>query len=180
MSETYHKPKKCVGPSQLSSIVGLNKWCDRETLKKRLECGFTEQRPDCLEFGNRNEPIVRRFYERKKGVTVLEAPFVKAFNWRLIGKGDGLIGRDGGLEIKCHTNGSTLDSVPPYYLIQIVAYMYLYRRPWWDFVSASFTEEGRLKQCRIIRVYWKNHSLTWFNEWLPEIIKFINEVKWTG
>lgn len=173
----FIQPKKCVGPSQLSSILGFNKWCDRSTLKKKLEEGYWDDSNERTDFGCQNESVVRAFYERYKKVTVQEAPFVRGCNGRLVGKGDGLVGTDGGLEIKCHFTGDVLDTIPPYYMIQIVAYMFLYKRSWWDFMSCSF-QDGKLKKCKIIRVYWKNHMRTWENEWYPAIVTFIREVKW--
>lgn len=178
VSKTFISAKKCVGPSKIASILGYDRWCNRETLKNRLENGYWSENKECLTFGNDKEPIARMFYEKYKNCRVSEAPFERDKTRRLVGKSDGLIGTDGGLEIKCHFNGKTLKSIPDYYMTQVVAYMFLYKRTWWDFMSCAFTDDGKLRKCNITRVYWKNHKDTWFREWYPEILKFIEEVKW--
>lgn len=53
---------------------------------------------------------------------------------------DGLVGSEGGLEIKCprpRTHLATLrtETVPPQYMAQIQACMHVLDRAWWDFVS---------------------------------------------
>jgi len=170
-------PKKCVGPSNISSILGYNKWCSKETLKTNIEQGYYDTPNENMLFGIQHEAVCRKFYEKYKKIKVADPPFVRACNNRLIGKADGLISNDGGLEIKCHNNKDALQEIPLYYMCQIVAYMYLYQRPWWDFMSCSF-ENGKLKKCHIRRVYWKNHKDTWEQQWLPQIVEFINSVKW--
>lgn len=53
---------------------------------------------------------------------------------------DGLVGSDGGIEIKCprpRTHLATLrtEKVPAQYMAQIQACMYVLDRSWWDFIS---------------------------------------------
>ena len=53
---------------------------------------------------------------------------------------DGLVGEDGGIEIKCprprtHLHTIYQDEVPRHYLPQIQACLYVFDRIWWDFVS---------------------------------------------
>lgn len=180
-------PKKCIGPSQLSSVLGFNKFLDRETLKKRLQHGYIDDRSaaerSCMDFGIRKEEIARTFYQRwlrkermslNGDLRVLPADFARDGTRRLVGKADGLVGTDGGVEFKCHLDKDPLKTIPNYYLCQIVAYMWLYRRQWWDFVSCGF-QGDQLTKCNITRIYWKNHRSTWENEWYPQIELFIHE-----
>jgi len=172
------QPKKCIGPSKLASILNMTPiWCTPAQLKQQLENGYWDHNNHRIDFGNRKEAVGIEFYKRNRKVDVKQAYFANALNRRIIGKADGLIGDDGGVEIKCHKDRDVLESIPPYYMVQVVAYMYLYKRAWWDFVSCSFKDD-KLKKCRIFRVYWKNHRDTWQREWLPEIKKFINRVNW--
>lgn len=180
--------KKCIGPSQLSSVLGYNKWCSREELQKRLETGFWDTITDRMEFGIQYESVAVKFYEKYKKCIVKEAGFVKdGANSRFVGKADGLIDVPlvlnglslgcGGLEIKCHKDGSILEEIPQYYLVQVVAYMFLYQREWWDFMTCGFVN-NRLKKCKITRIYWKDYKDQWHKQWYPQIIDFIKNVRW--
>lgn len=176
-------PKKCIGPSQLAVVLGISeRFCTRNLLKTRLENGYMQDSPtDAMQFGIDHEQVARNFYQKHHKITVQKANFVRGAyfnkNYRLVGIADGLVGSNGGIEIKCHMNKDVCHKIPSYYMTQIVAYMFLYKRQWWDFVSCSFTD-GKLKKCKIIRVYWKNHQNTWFQDWYPKIIEFIKSVKW--
>lgn len=178
MSRVFVKPKRCIGPSQLSSILGYSdRLCTSKQLKENLENGFWKETTERMAFGIRNEAVGITVYEKHKQLKVTPAGFKNALNGRLVGKADGLIGEDGGLEIKCHMDREPLQKIPCYYLVQIVAYLYMYKREWWDFMSCSF-RDGKIKRCKIIRIYWKNHRETWFREWLPQIKSFISSVRW--
>lgn len=169
-------PKKTIGPSQISSILGFNKFCDRETLKDRLLHGYHAEQRECMDFGIRKEGVAKVFYQRYKGCRVISPDFARDPTGMLIGKADGLIGTDGGVEFKCHPDKDPLNGVPNYYLCQVVAYMWLYRRSWWDFVSCGF-EGDQLTKCNITRIHWKNHKATWENEWYPQIMSFMGDLR---
>lgn len=179
MSRKFVGPKRCIGPSKLASILGMNRWCSREQLKAELEQGSWQESNPAIEFGIKNEALAIKFYEHHRKLKVNEARFERDLNGRLVGKADGLVGVDGGLEVKCHNNRPPLDKIPLHYLVQIVAYMALYQRQWWDFMSCGF-KDGRLDRVKIIRVYWCNHQDTWNLEWLPQIEQFIEEVQWAA
>jgi hypothetical protein len=77
------------------------------------------------------------------------------FNWNIItedfgkehdtikgfrGSPDGLIGLDGGIEIKCPKTATHLDTIlngtiKRDYILQMAGYVSIYNRAWWDFVS---------------------------------------------
>jgi hypothetical protein len=173
-------PKKCLGPSHITSILGYNKFRDASELKGQLEDGFHRERntPN-TSFGIHNEKIGLIAYSRYKGCKIQKAGYaVDKLCKRFVGRADGLVGDDGGVEIKCHANGTLLKSVPIYYLPQIVAYMYLYDRSWWDLVSCIFDEEGKLSKYKIFRIRWVDYEATWQQEWYPKIRDFIDSIKW--
>lgn len=151
----------------MAVVLGISeRFCTSALLKNRLEKGYMQEVPtDAMQFGIDNEQIARYFYQKYRKVNVKKADFVRGVcvngKCRLVGIADGLIGTDGGIEIKCHMNKDVCHTIPSYYMTQVVAYMFLYKRQWWDFVSCSFID-GKLKKCKIIRVYWKNHRDTWF------------------
>lgn len=190
MESKFIGPKKTIGASQVGSILGLNYWCSKEQLKDKLTNGYTLEPNVFCNFGNNNEPTARCFYEHYKKIKVKKANYVKDSQClKFSGVADGLIGNNGGLEIKCHRNSynddgsikkiaTTLKDVPSNYLSQMVAYMYLYKRSWWDFMSCVFNEEtNQLRSVKIHRIYWKNHKQTWETQWYPQIIEFVKEIQ---
>ena len=182
-SQKWVPPKRCIGPSQIGTVLGLNKWKDAATLKHELENGYYQVIRPCMTFGIEKESTAVRFYTKQTSNKVTKANFKRAISCRLIGIADGLIGSDGGLEVKCHMNGRVLDKIPDNYLVQVVAYMFLYKRSWWHFMSCGFDcsnlSKPHLVKCHIHKIYWKNHSNRWYKEWYPQIKKFINDVNWS-
>ena len=176
-------PKKCVGPSQIGAILGLNRWKDAKTLRYELEHGHYQEIKPCMTFGQEHEKTAIEFYTGHTSNKVAKAAFKRAFGGRLVGIADGLIDRYGGLEVKCHMNGRALGNIPDNYLVQVVAYMFLYKRSWWHFMSCGFDcsdeTNPKLVKCHIHKIYWKNHSDKWYNDWYPQIKKFINDVNWS-
>ncbi len=91
--------------------------------------------------GTELEPHARRAYESASTHTVREVGLVFLNSDRRIGASpDGLIGNDGGLEIKCplpHTHDKYLGDgrVPAIYKPQIQGNLWITGRKWWDFVS---------------------------------------------
>ena len=95
-----------------------------------------------MERGNLHEPIARDRYAEVHGVTVEQVGFAirDDFGFKLGASPDGLIGTDGGLEIKCpraktHIQTILSDEVPVYNMAQVQATLVVTGRDWWDFVS---------------------------------------------
>lgn len=87
------------------------------------------------------EPQARRSYEQLQGVTVKEIGI--AFlneDRRIAASPDGLVGADGGIEIKCplpstHEKYVRAGIVPATYRAQVQGNLWITGRKWWDFVS---------------------------------------------
>lgn len=92
-------------------------------------------------WGIENELAARMSYEGKTGAMVEAAGLIPhATLENVAGSPDGLIGEDGGLEIKCPFNSSihlrtVLDGMPQEHYPQIQGLMWITGRAWWDFVS---------------------------------------------
>jgi putative phage-type endonuclease len=94
-----------------------------------------------MKFGAEQEPFARTAYEIKTENTVDQVGFV--FHPRLDFTGaspDGLIGDDGGLELKCPKTATHLaymmaGTVPEDYQYQMLWNMACAERKWWDFAS---------------------------------------------
>ena len=84
------------------------------------------------------EPEARRLYEFQKGVDVQEVGFIKTD--LAGGSPDGLVGDNGGIEIKCpliytHVEYLVKGKLPTAYFQQVQGYLYITGRKWWDFMS---------------------------------------------
>lgn len=93
-----------------------------------------------MEQGNLLEAEAIAWYEFSQGVTVDRVGFCTTDDGRIGCSPDGLIGEDGGIEIKCpeaHTHLKYLlaGSVPKDYVAQVQGAMFVTGRPWWIFVS---------------------------------------------
>jgi putative phage-type endonuclease len=94
-----------------------------------------------MQFGIEQEPFARTAYEIKSETTVDQAGFI--FHPRLDFSGaspDGLIGHDGGIELKCPKTTTHLayilaGTVPEQYQHQMLWNMACAERAWWDFAS---------------------------------------------
>lgn len=92
--------------------------------------------------GVMHEPIARDRYAEHNSVEVKQIGFMIRDDWghRIGASPDGLVGEDGGLEIKCpraktHINTIVTDEVPAHYMAQVQACLLVSGRKWWDFVS---------------------------------------------
>jgi putative phage-type endonuclease len=93
--------------------------------------------------GTLHEPIARDKYAEHNNVTVQEVGFVIREDWggiRIGASPDGLVGNDGGIEIKCprakaHIQTVLSGEVPAYNMAQVQATLLVTGREWWDFIS---------------------------------------------
>lgn len=106
--------------------------------------GYTEPSflSDDMMRGVLHEPIARDKYAAHNGVKVQEVGFLVRDDWghKIGASPDGLIGSDGGLEIKCpraktHIRTIAAGQVPPQYMAQVQTCLLVSGREWWDFVS---------------------------------------------
>jgi hypothetical protein len=93
-----------------------------------------------MEQGKIREEDARPWYELEYSVAVKTVGFVTTDDGKVGCSPDGLIGEDGGLEIKCpapHTHVKYLlaNEVPDEYLAQVHGSMFVTGRPWWRFMS---------------------------------------------
>lgn len=109
-----------------------------------------------IDWGIYNEPAARKLYEKVKGVVVREIGIVQ-MNDFVSGSPDGLVGDDGGIEIKCPfanhrhlenlmlTHWEELKEAHPDYYWQCIGAILINQRSWWDFVSYSPNFKGSAK-----------------------------------
>jgi putative phage-type endonuclease len=148
---------------------------------KSQESGYTNA---AMERGVLLEPEARAAYEAESGLLVDEVGFIVHDELLTGASPDGLIGEDGGIEIKCPGAAAHLDylkgEIPTDYRLQIAHCLWLTGRAWWEFASFSpdFPEPLRLK---VRRLYAKDidmaaHELNVRN-FLTETDKELAEVQ---
>ncbi len=105
-----------------------------------------------LSHGIKYEPEARSLYELEKGVLVNEEGFIVHPDFDFIGcSPDGLIGDNGGIEIKCPADkkvhlDTLTNGMPAKNKAQVQGSLWITGREYWDFVSycPSFPEELQL------------------------------------
>lgn len=109
-----------------------------ERLTGRQADGFEST---AMKHGTDTEPIARSAYEAITGNVVEEVGFIDHPTIKNFGASpDGLIGTDGGLEIKCPNTATHVDlllggKIQPQYIVQMHVGMMCTGRDWWDFVD---------------------------------------------
>lgn len=111
-----------------------------------------------LEWGKKNEDFARQAYELKTGEFVDQQAFIVHQKYEFVGVSpDGLIGDEGGVEIKCPKSPEIhlqrfINGIPDEYIPQIQGSMWVTGRKWWDFISYDPDTADEFKLL-IIRVY---------------------------
>lgn len=117
-----------------------------------------------MEWGTEYEPEALIAYEELKITEVVASPFVnysgdnELLEKYVGGSPDGLVGKDGGVEVKCpntitHLQTVISQQVPKTYIPQVQGCLWLTGRKWWDFVSYDprlLNEKNRLVVVRMM------------------------------
>lgn len=103
--------------------------------------------------GNELEPAAKALYELSNDVEVVEVGLCLHDTLECGASPDGLVGDDGGIEIKCplpHTHVAYLrdGKIPSKYIPQVQGCLWITGREWWDFMSYHPAMEDL-----IVRVY---------------------------
>lgn len=121
-----------------------------ERLSGRIEEGYSN---DSIERGRELEPVAREFYEFVSGHQVDQVGLVYKDEARLFScSPDGLVGENGGIEIKCpsigvHTRYLYGNKCPTDYYQQVQGCLYVTGRKWWDFISYYPDVEPLIVRC---------------------------------
>ena len=112
-----------------------------------------------MKWGTETEPLGRAEYEIRTGQMVEQVGFIDSPEIKMFGGSpDGLVGKDGGIEIKCPNTATHIEAlltgvVDRKYIIQVQSLMAITGRAWWDFVSFDPRLPAELSywQARIMR-----------------------------
>ena len=137
---------------------------------------------DAMEYGNAQEPEARVRYELIYDTPVQEVGFCEPFPDAQYGASpDGLIGEDGGIEIKCSPSLATHlqrvgeNSIPSAYLSQIYGGLFVTGRQWWDFV-AYYPEVAFKHNLWVKRVHADDPDyIDWKTKFKPILEQFLEE-----
>ena len=108
-----------------------------------------------LQWGTDVEPYAREAYELETGEIVTESGFIKhPVFWFAGCSPDGLVGADGGIEMKCPKSSVIhlerfISGVPEEYIPQIQGCMWVTGRAWWDFVSYDPRQKEKFRILKI-------------------------------
>lgn len=132
-----------------------------------------------MEWGIEHEPIARMEYQKKTFSYVKKEGFIVLHD-RVGCSPDGLIGSEGGLEIKCpnsttHLTNLLYKTCPKEYMPQVQGCMYCTGRKWWDFMSYDprFPEDQRIM---IVRVERDQAFIDLLEERIQKFIKIVDNI----
>lgn len=135
---------KFVTPKTLKLSTSQTATTARMKLLAEWLCGKSDDEyvSDWMSRGFMLQPEAIDWYEMQTDSTVDQsAGFIYLDDERLVGcSPDGLIGDDGGIEVKCPSGGVHMaflldPQVPDEYVPQVQGCMWVTGRKWWDFVS---------------------------------------------
>jgi len=136
-ASNFGKIVTSTGQASKQAVAYANKLFDEGITGKRKE-SFQSA---AMLHGIETEDEARKYYEFMNDVTVQQVGLVYLDERRLVAcSPDGLIGEDGGLEIKCpdpHTHDEYIQAgtLPSTYKQQVQGSLWVTGRKWWDFVS---------------------------------------------
>lgn len=142
-----------------------------ESVTNTIESSY---KTDAMQRGNDLESEARSLYEILTGNVIDQVGFCLNEDPLFGCSPDGLIGEDGGLEIKCPLISTHIDyliggEVPREYYAQVQGNLFVTGRKWWDFMSYS----PNLKPL-IVRVFPDKE----YHELIKEnLIEFNNKIK---
>jgi hypothetical protein len=130
-----------------------------------------------MRFGTEQEPYARIAYESTTGNMVSQCGFLKHPQLAAGASPDGLIGSDGGLEIKVPNTATHLDALlkgmDRGHLPQIQGGLWITGRRWWDFVSY----DPRMPERFQLYVQRVERDQAYIDNLEREVRKFLAEVE---
>jgi hypothetical protein len=155
----------CVTASEFSAVLAKGQGKTRAAYLRRVVAEMLTGKPTPdtyknahMDRGHEQEPIARDEYEAATGDFVTQVGFIRHPDMPVGCSPDGLVGDDGGAEIKSVIPTVQLDTLlsggyPPEHRPQVQGSLWLTKRKWWDFCSYSpdMPENLRLYVFRVER-----------------------------
>lgn len=128
-----------ITPKTQKPSASMTKYAYKLLAEKALGQSLDEAASMWMERGTELEPEARAWYELTQGVDVQQVGFITSDDGLVGCSPDGLVGEDGGLEIKCPSAavhlGYLLGGVEDAYRCQVQGGLWVTGRAWWDFLS---------------------------------------------
>lgn len=170
--EWFAARKGVITGSRVGGILGVNPYAKpddvlREMVREYFGADKEFNGNAATNHGEKMEPVALAFYEARTGNRVDQVGFVKHDDYPWIGASpDGLVGIDGGLEIKCPYWAKTPYSVheKPSYFAQCQLVMQVCDIDWMDFVCYISDEINLVERL--------HREPSWFLDSLPTLKAF--------
>lgn len=141
--EWFEAKKLKMGASHAAVIMANGKGLDTY-IKELLADYYSEGEKEIytnadIQRGIDLEPLARELYSIKTGNDVVEVGGYEYDKYTFVSP-DGLVGDDGGVEIKCHSDKVFVDLllheiIDPKYIAQIQMNLFCTGRKWWDYIG---------------------------------------------
>lgn len=161
LSKLLTKPKSGDGVSKTAENYIYDKIAEELTNGTCLD--YTQLDTKEVRWGHEFEPAARAAYEDRMGVNVELCGFIE-YSPSFGGSPDGLVGEDGGIEIKCpystanHARNLLLrtpadfKALHPEYYAQIQGNLLITGRKWFDFISYDPRVQNEVFQLKVLRI----------------------------
>jgi putative phage-type endonuclease len=139
------------------SMAGFQNYAAQLVCEQLTGVRAETYKSSAMEHGNETEPQARAMYELNSDVTVEEVAFINHPTIEMAGASpDGLVGKDGLVEIKCpqpnkHLKNIMGGKIDRNYMLQMQWQMRCTGSVWCDFISfnPAFPDELQMKQTRV-------------------------------
>lgn len=135
--------------------------------------------------GHELEPLARKYYQFLNGVKVETCGLILTDERDAGASADGLVGDDGGTEIKCYKRTKHMqivlqDEVPKEDMPQVQGCMFITGRPWWDYIAfhPDAPIDGHIIRVERDEAYMKQlaDGLALFNRSVEKMISHMQEL----
>lgn len=186
-SETWHGLRRRVTGTGFAKVMAKGQGKTRAQYMRELVAERiyeTTVRPDYCSYdmkrGIELEPEGCEFYEEQNDCVVKKIGFIELNSWVGVSP-DGLVGKDGGVEIKCPTLLTQIDRIakgvfPSTYHWQVHGTMWVAGLQWIDFVSYCPEAVGGGRDDRLFQIRVERDEKI-IDELKYETNRFINEMK---
>jgi len=133
-----------------------------------------------MQWGTDHEPEARAVYAAIKEVEVVQTGLIKHAEWEVGASPDGLVGKDGLVEIKCPNTATHImtiltEKIPKQYYAQMQGQMWITETKWCDFVSYDPRLDAK-RAIHIIRVERDDDFIDGLQEAVLDFIEEVDEL----